>query len=85
MTYKVLLLDDARRGMASLTTTRRKAVHEAVTGSLSTRPVDVGEASEGRGPTALRRLVLEDAGVSVLYRIFPDPVEVHIVWLIGHP
>ncbi|MFR9725286.1 hypothetical protein ACL02R_18245 [Streptomyces sp. MS19] len=85
MSYKVVVLDDARRGMASLTPPRRKAVNEAVRGVLTARPLDVGEIFEGKGPTALRRLVLSQAGVSISYRVFPDRVEVRIVWLIGHP
>ncbi|MDT0322680.1 hypothetical protein [Streptomyces millisiae] len=76
---------DARRGMASLTPARRRAVNDAVRGPLATRPLTIGELFEGTGPTALRRLVLTPAGVSIGYRVFADRVEVRLVWLIGHP
>ncbi|GAB2933818.1 hypothetical protein [Streptomyces mayteni] len=85
MTYQVEVMSDARRGMASLTPTRRRAVNDAVRGPLATHPLSTGELFEGLGPTALRRLVLPHAGVSIGYRVFPDRVEVRLVWLIGHP
>ncbi|MFI9206422.1 hypothetical protein [Streptomyces sp. NPDC053048] len=85
MTYKVMVGPDARRGMASLAPEQRRAVNDAVRGPLADRPLDVGQEHEGRGPGALRMLVLERARVSVGYRVYVDRVEVEIVWLIGHP
>ncbi|MCU4750282.1 hypothetical protein [Streptomyces sp. G-5] len=85
MSYKVVVMDDARRGMANLTPARRRAVNDAVVGPLTTNPLGVGEVYQGQGADALRRLVLNHEGVSIGYRVFTDRVEVRIVWLIGHP
>ncbi|MFC5722772.1 hypothetical protein ACFP1Z_21620 [Streptomyces gamaensis] len=85
MTYRVVYSADARRGIGTLAPDQRRAVLEAERGPLATRPYDVGTEHEGRGPTALRRLVLDAARVSIGYRVFPDHVEVQVVWIIGHP
>ncbi|MFD4833584.1 hypothetical protein GT204_17695 [Streptomyces sp. SID4919] len=85
MTYKVTLDEDAKRGMAQLTPARRRAVHEAMQGPLAARPLTVGRVKSGSGPTALRVLALESAGVSIGYRVYNDRVEVTVVWLLGHP
>ncbi|MEO3756353.1 hypothetical protein [Streptomyces sp. B6B3] len=85
MSYKVTYLPDARRGIGALTQAQRHAVMAAERGVLATRPNQVGEVIEGRGPNALRRLVLEKARVSIGYRVYEAVVHVEIVWLIGHP
>ncbi|MEV8476194.1 hypothetical protein [Streptomyces sp. NPDC051173] len=85
MTYRVTYTDDARRGIGGLAPDQRRAVLDAERGVLATQPYEVGTEFEGRGPNALRRLVLDKARVSIGYRVFPDRVEVTVVWLIGFP
>ncbi|GAA0464083.1 hypothetical protein ACFQ2B_40590 [Streptomyces stramineus] len=85
MTYKVVVGEDARRGMAGLEPAQRRAVNDAVRGELAMRPLSVGSEYEGHGSGALRLLVLEAARVSIGYRVYSDRVEVEIVWLLGHP
>ncbi|MFE7130296.1 hypothetical protein ACFVIM_05515 [Streptomyces sp. NPDC057638] len=81
MTYKVVLLPSASQALADLQPAQRRAVHEAIRGPLARRPLDVGTSS---GPS-LRTLVLKDAGVSLKYRVYPDHVEVQIVWIFSGP
>ncbi|TDC61471.1 hypothetical protein [Streptomyces hainanensis] len=57
MAYKVTYKPDARRGIGTLSPAQRRAVMDAEK-VLAARPTAVGEVYEGRGPTALRRLVL---------------------------
>lgn len=84
MKYKVTYKPDAQRGIGALTPTQRRAVMNAEQ-VLAVRPTAVGEVHEGSGPTALRRLVLDAARVSIGYRVYDSVVHVEIVWIIGHP
>ncbi|AXU16858.1 hypothetical protein [Streptomyces clavuligerus] len=82
--YKVVLAPQAQRALAGLVPERRRAVHEAMRGPLSTTPLAVG-TPEGTGPDALRKLAVASAGVTIGYRVINAQVEVRVVSLLGWP